>query len=1003
MKGTGPSFNGGGGGDGKYSGGGGGSQIGIGGFGGKEDPSPCTPLAPVPRDGGTPGVMAERTPDLLNRLFMGGGGGASTRALTGTTGPGGYGGGIVIIVTDTIIGNGGNIISNGSDGSGSTGAAGSAGGGAGGTIALSTNSFGTDSIRFKVAGGNGGSSAGSGGEGGGGGGGLLWISKNIPSKVKTFLKGGIVGSPGDPVFNPSGPGALRTNFKAVLNGFLFNSISSSVTGNQVDSICSTAIPPKITGTKPVGGTAPYTYLWEKSYNQVTWLPLTNDADPTNFTPSGTEPSTVWFRRTITDSSIPTAHNDISKAVQIIVQPAITGNLVGKDTTICFNQDPLNLIPLNAGPANGSSHNYYLYKWVYSNLPSPVWSSAPVAPGNSTLSSYDPPALTASTYYERVVTSGRCVSYSPTVSITVLNVIKNDTIFSKDQSICYGTLFTDLTASTGATTPALTGGDNIYRYKWESNINSGGWVTAPGANTGPGYNPLELSQRVPYNQYIFRRIVYSGLHDVCSATSNNITLKDFPVITGNTITPVSPICSGFQPSVLTGSKSPVLTGGDGIYTYVWQDSSKTNPVWTIITGATSADYQPPVLTEATRYRRIVNSPASSCSDISKSIGITVHAPILNNTVSLVSGGVVQTICNSQVPSPMQGPAVTGGTGIYNYQWKYSNDNITYNSVPAGGTLVNFGPIDPLTSDTYYKREVKSGACTVLSNDLKIIVLPLISNNVISGNSKVCFTRIPDPITGQTLSGGSGAFTYLWQQSIDGGSNWYSATGTNSNAAYQAPALSYPTSYRRIVTSGLNDCCVSISNTFDIGIDPLPASPLNAGSDTLIFSVEKLYHMKALPPLSGEKGIWKVLFNGTGSIIDSTSYKTIVSNLSVGKNSFLWTLSRGICKLTDTVTVELVKDFFPQGFSPNGDAWNNTFVIEGLNPEDNYLDLSIVNGAGTEVFSTTNRNNQKFEDWDGKNAKGLDLSEGTYYYMLKITPKSSIGSVYKKSGFIILKRY
>jgi len=101
--------------------------------------------------------------------------------------------------------------------------------------------------------------------------------------------------------------------------------------------------------------------------------------------------------------------------------------------------------------------------------------------------------------------------------------------------------------------------------------------------------------------------------------------------------------------------------------------------------------------------------------------------------------------------------------------------------------------------------------------------------------------------------------------------------------------------------------------------------------------------------------------------------------------------------------LLPDLFPQGFSPNGDAWNNTFIIEGLNPDDNYLDLKIVNGAGTEVFSTSNRNGQEFSSWDGKNSKGLDLAEGTYYYMLKVTPKDGTAAPPLKSGFIILKRY
>jgi hypothetical protein len=270
--------------------------------------------------------------------------------------------------------------------------------------------------------------------------------------------------------------------------------------------------------------------------------------------------------------------------------------------------------------------------------------------------------------------------------------------------------------------------------------------------------------------------------------------------------------------------------------------------------------------------------------------------------------------------------------------------------------------------------------------------------------VCFGLIPDLINGTALTGGSGSYSYLWQQSVDGGANWTPATGTNSSSNYQPPALVASRKYRRTAKSGINDCCTSTSNVFDIGIDPLPVGPVDAGPDTSIFSFEKIYRMKATElKVVGETGTWSILENGTSTFDNSSSYNTTVRDLSEGKNSFLWTVSNGPCILTASVSIVLFKDFIPQGFSPNGDAWNNEFVIEGLNPDENYLDLSIVNGAGTEVFSTSNRGSEKWSDWDGKNSKGYDLAEGTYYYMLKITPKSQPGSVIKKSGFIVLKRY
>jgi hypothetical protein len=996
LKGQGPLFTGGGGGNGKFSGGGGGANRGHGGQGGKEYYT-----CPSPVYGGNQGVSVTASSDRLDTItggiFMGGGGGASTKLVGSVSQPGGNGGGIVIIVTDQLIGNGYKIIADGKNVSTAKLNSGAGGGGAGGSVIISSNSL--LNVELSVRGGKGGNHLDDFGQGGGGGGGLLWISQNSkPATVTNTLTGGDAGidtilvttnaSPGD-------PGLAKYNFKAQLNGFLFNSIRSSVTGDQTDSICSNMMPQKINGTVPVGGIPPYTYKWEKSYNLSTWTTLVNDADPTNYTPKVIETTTVYYRRTITDSSLPTAIIDLSKPVKVIVQPFIKNNIVGNSDTICFAQDP-QAFTSKATLQDGNGK--YAFNWGVS-LNNSLFS----VPANThNAEGYDPPAgLKVTSWYRRTVTSGRCLDSTAIVKITVIDTIRNNRVLNSPPDICYGSAFVNLTATTPLTTPALSGGDNSYIYSWESNVNGAGWATAPGVSNGTGYNPVELPQRTPSNQYLYRRIVYSGSNNVCASASNEVLLKDFPVITNNTITPVSPVCSGLAPSTIIGSKTPTLAGGNASYSYSWEDSTKLHS-WANISGATGADYQPPVLTDTTLYRRTVTS---TCVNTSNSIKIIVHKPILNNNITVLGGGITETICNNQQPGQFQGTNASAGIGSFLYQWKSSSDNSVFTSVPSGGTGINYQP-SQLSATTYYKREVTSGACILNSNTITETVLPTITNNIISGNAKVCYSLIPDAITGATLSGGSGVFKYFWWQSTDGGVNWVAAPGANNTPTYQPPALFSPVKYERTVTSGPNDCCSSTSNIFDIGIDPLPASKVYAGPDTIIYSVDKIYHMKAIVPVLTETGIWAVLNNGTSSFDDTTKYNTTVRKLIVGKNSFLWTIHRGPCILKDSVNVVLLEDFVPQGFSPNGDAWNNTFVIEGLNLDDNYVDLSIVNSAGTEVFKTSNRDNQKWTDWDGKNSKGIDLAEGTYYYLLKITSnslKGGNGQVFKKSGFIILKRY
>lgn len=1170
MKGLGANWNGGGGGNAKFSGGGGGSNLGAGGIGGSEY---CFP----PVNGAAGGAIAGH-PLIPNRIYFGGGGGAST-SLTGLSPSGGNGGGVVIIVTDTIIGSGGKILSNGGNGGRAVIDGGSGGGGGGGSIALSSNSYGSTPLEFSVLGGNGGDNPGNFGEGGGGGGGLLYISTNTTGNVSFYINGGLPGNNPASTALSGGAGGKKTGFNAILNGFLFNSIRSVITGDTIDYVCSNMLPPKITGTKPVGGTAPYTYIWEKSYDQIIWTLLTNNTDPKDYSPTVNESATVFFRRTIIDSSIPSNLTDYSKVVKIVVQPFIKNNIIGTSDTICFAQDP----PAFSSKATLQDGNgIYAFNWEVS-----LNNSLFNLPANANISEgyIPPPALKITSWYRRTVTSGRCIDSTAIVKITVIDTVQNNKILNYPTDICFGMTFTNLLATTTLTFPALGGGDNIYSIKWESKINGTGWGPAPGVSNADGYNPGELPQRVPFNEYYFRRVVYSGSNDVCVNTSNIVLLKDFPVLINNTITSNQTICSGVTPAKLIGS-TPL--NGNGVYNYAWQDSTKSH-IWTDISGAVSIDYQPPVLTDTTRYRRIVSS--SACSDISKSIIVNVHKPITNYNISLLAAGFSDTtICSGQTPHLLIGTAATGGTTIsggYSYQWKFSLNNTNFTSVSVGGTGLTYQP-PALTINTYYKREVISGACTELSNSISVTVLSLISNNTISVNQTICFNSAPVALSGTAPLGGAGVgtYTYYWEQSTDNGTTWTGAAGTNNSASggYSPPALNIPMKYRRTVTSGLSGCCTHISNIIDISIYPPlptgkitniadtiicgdsqvllkieltgaapwkvtyrensvdgpvtpvsgnkvtlpvnPASPvalnsftyliskvedkngcsatslsgtkkatvyrvpsanggpdqivcgpivtltatpsvgsglwyypgavvgstinkptvtltidstfaganishkfyweetnwqcknkdsvnvsfdkrissINAGPDTSLYSFDNIYHMVASPVQKWEEGFWSPPLRGSGDFSINSDNRAVVANLSKGVNTFLWTIRNGECKREDQVTVNVNNLEIPQGFSPNNDpgGYNNTFVVRGLDLPNQTAELKIVNGAGAEVFTTTNRDGEIWTDWDGKNSNGFDLPEGTYYYLLKIISNGN-KQIFRKSGFIILKRY
>jgi gliding motility-associated-like protein len=82
----------------------------------------------------------------------------------------------------------------------------------------------------------------------------------------------------------------------------------------------------------------------------------------------------------------------------------------------------------------------------------------------------------------------------------------------------------------------------------------------------------------------------------------------------------------------------------------------------------------------------------------------------------------------------------------------------------------------------------------------------------------------------------------------------------------------------------------------------------------------------------------------------------------------------------------------GFSPNGDGINDTFVIEGL---DNYPShkLQVFNRWGTEIYQTKEYYKG---DWDGT-WNNMPLPEGTYFYILDLGNGSK-----PKSGYVQIHR-
>ncbi len=125
-------------------------------------------------------------------------------------------------------------------------------------------------------------------------------------------------------------------------------------------------------------------------------------------------------------------------------------------------------------------------------------------------------------------------------------------------------------------------------------------------------------------------------------------------------------------------------------------------------------------------------------------------------------------------------------------------------------------------------------------------------------------------------------------------------------------------------------------------------------------------------------------GTGS---SINLNIAANYLIATQNPFAIYAVNGLCKLligTEIIYTER-EIFVPDAFSPNGDDFNDLYIIRGI---ENYPDnkVEIFNRWGARVYKTDFYDNES-SVWDGKSQHSLTtgngvLPEGTYYYIIDL---------------------
>ncbi len=376
---------------------------------------------------------------------------------------------------------------------------------------------------------------------------------------------------------------------------------------------------------------------------------------------------------------------------------------------------------------------------------------------------------------------------------------------------------------------------------------------------------------------------------------------------------------------------VILSGLGAQTYTWNTGSNLSS----ITVSPSSN---------TTYTVLGTNP---CGTFSSAVAVTV------NTISTsISSNPSNSIC----PTKSTSLTATGGAS---YVWSPSASLSSSTS-----SIVASSP----TISTIYTLTATSSAGCVKTNTVLVYVSPIYTITSSASQPSICIGKT------STLSV-NGALNYTWTPSINLSSASgsvvvaspsttviYTITAANALGCIQNQTqnlILYP-DFNVNINSILDENCANIPVSLVANIVPAgtynynwyPTTMLNSGS---------IFNPDFTTSLAGQYDCFLIVTDQYGCIKgDTTSVKIVLCEIKVYS-----------------------------GFSPNGDNYNDTWIIDGIERAIGN-EVVILNKWGQVVWEIKDYNNAD-RVFKGNNKTGEALTDGTYFYVLTTAAKTYKGRV------------
>ena len=516
---------------------------------------------------------------------------------------------------------------------------------------------------------------------------------------------------------------------------------------------------------------PATFEWYSAETGGTLL-ATGNPVTLNFPSS----NTVWY--SIISGSGCTSQVRTPYSVSVISLTDF-GTLSSANQSLIAPADP-SPVSFSSIPPSSIDPSSVGYQWYYKDgiAAQPTGNSTTgwTMIAGTTQNTYDPPSgLTASRTYACLVNRLICgdIGWASGVKQVTVSPFSPGTLASGNQTLCNPADPAAISFSAAAST------GSSFQWYFQNGIIAApantaaltGWTAITGA-TAASYDPpsgLTASRT-------FACRVTNGSNSQWATAVRQITVR--AVLNYGTI------AAGNQS--FTGSGNPALislstaaSGGSGTFTYQWyssagivaQPSGSTIPAgWTAITGATSASYDPPVISASTSYAlRVDPTGTPDCGAATWASGvrqITISSGSSFTPGTLASAN--QTLCNGGDPASISfSTAATTGSA---FQWYFQNGIIAAPANTAaltgwtaitGATAASYDPPTGLTASRTYACRVTNGTNSQWASGVRqITILPAFSPGTLIANQSGCVGYNPNPITMATNPQGSGAYNWKW---------------------------------------------------------------------------------------------------------------------------------------------------------------------------------------------------------------------------------------------------